>query len=218
MARKSTPAYITEQDVFARRLTEIMQKRGLNQTQLAAKIKAEQETVIQRQTISQYMSGQSKPDTDRLTVLCKALNVSADYLVGLRKDETSDANAQAAIDYTGLSEEAAKKLNAFSKKKDVRAYSDLLSLLICDPDFEWFLGVLEGYFAEEKYIQADFGVSRVVANNKNLAMLAATQGLPNILERISVQFKERYLTTDERLDIFTEKKIAEKEASKNGKH
>ena len=218
MARKSTPAYLTEQDVFARRLTEIMQKRGLNQTQLAAKIKAEQETVIQRQTISQYMSGQSKPDTDRLTVLCKALNVSADYLVGLRKDETSDANAQSAIDYTGLSEEAAKKLNVFSKKKDVRAYSDLLSLLICDPDFEWFLGVLEGYFAEEKYIQTDFGVSRVVANNKNLAMLAVTQGLPNILERISVQFKERYLTTDERLDIFTEKKIAEKEASKNGKH
>ena len=106
MARKSSPAYITEQDVFARRLTEIMEKRGLSQTQLSAKIKEEQQKVIQRQTISQYMSGQSKPDTERLTILCNALNVSADYLLGRSECQTAEANIESAIITTGLSEGA----------------------------------------------------------------------------------------------------------------
>ncbi len=82
MPRKAVPAYETENDVFPKRLKEIMKERGENQTSLAKKI-TEQYVTIQRQTISLYMNGQSKPDTERLTAIAKVLNISADWLLGL---------------------------------------------------------------------------------------------------------------------------------------
>ena len=76
----------TEGKMFAQRLKEAMKGRGLKAATLSAKIKAEQDFTIQRQSISQYMDGQSNPDTERLTAICKALDVSADYLLGLKED------------------------------------------------------------------------------------------------------------------------------------
>ena len=73
----------TEGKLFAQRLKEAMKGRGLKAATLSAKIKAEQDFTIQRQSISQYIDGQSNPDTERLTAICKALDVSADYLLGL---------------------------------------------------------------------------------------------------------------------------------------
>ena len=81
MAREC--ASLTEGKVFARRLREVMEKRGENASTLSAKIKREQSFTLHRQSISQYMVGQSNPDTERLTAICKALDVSADYLLGL---------------------------------------------------------------------------------------------------------------------------------------
>ena len=105
MPRKKEFSYQTEGDIFATRLQEVMKKRGENQTTLAAKI-TEQSCVIQRQSISQYMQGQSKPDTTRLTAICKALKVSADYLLGLSDTERKSPTLRAAVEYTGLSEAA----------------------------------------------------------------------------------------------------------------
>ena len=110
MARKDIPAYITENDIFATRLKTVMGVRGINQTQLSAKIQREQGKVLQRQTISQYLSGQSKPDTERLTLLCNALDVSADYLLGISDIQARDTNLQAVCEYTGLSTEAVQNL------------------------------------------------------------------------------------------------------------
>lgn len=105
MPRKSNPAYSTENSVFATRLREIMKERGENQTSLAEKITSKYVT-IQRQTISLYMNGQSKPDTERLTAIAKALDVSADYLLGLNNVKSMDGNFQQACNYIGLSEGA----------------------------------------------------------------------------------------------------------------
>ena len=92
MPRKNDPAYSTENSVFATRLREIMKERGENQTTLADKITSQYVT-IQRQTISLYMSGQSRPDTERLTAICKTLDVSADWLLGLTDYRTADVAA-----------------------------------------------------------------------------------------------------------------------------
>lgn len=112
MPRKQEYAYQTEGDVFASRLREVMEKRGENQTTLAAKI-TNQSGVIQRQSISQYMQGQSKPDTVRLTGICKALNVSSDYLLGLADHETPDVDLRKACEYIGLSEDAVMTLRQY---------------------------------------------------------------------------------------------------------
>lgn len=103
MPRKKDLPYNTDGDVFATRLREVMEERGVNQTQLSALLLEKYGHAMQRQTISLYMNGQSKPDTERLTLLCKALDVSSDYLLGLSEHETLNADIRAMCEYTGLS-------------------------------------------------------------------------------------------------------------------
>ncbi len=114
MERKKERAYITKDAVFASRLSEIMGDRGLNQTTLQAKILEQSGKTLQRQTISLYMNGQSKPDTERLTLLCNALDVSADYLLGLSQIESNDLMIQEVCEFTGLSERAITNIDRLS--------------------------------------------------------------------------------------------------------
>lgn len=137
MPRKSDTAYKTENSVFATRLREIMRERGENQTSLAEKITAQYVT-IQRQTISLYMNGQSKPDTERLTAIAKVLDVSADYLLGLNHIKNTDGDFQQACNYIGLSEGAVEFLRYIghdpeTPKGDIMPL--VLSLLLEDKNF-----------------------------------------------------------------------------------
>lgn len=110
MPRKDDPAYKTENSVFATRLREIMKERGENQTTLASKI-ASQYVTIQRQTISLYMSGQSKPDTERLTAIAKVLDVSSDWLLGMSDFQEPVAEVRQICNYTGLSASSIRQLH-----------------------------------------------------------------------------------------------------------
>lgn len=104
MPRKGDQAYKTENSIFAARLRKIMKERGENQTTLADKITSQYVT-IQRQTISLYMNGQSKPDTERLTAISKVLDVSTDWLLGISNTQNPDIRVQQICKFTGLSEE-----------------------------------------------------------------------------------------------------------------
>lgn len=99
MPRKEEQAYITENSVFAKRLRELMAERGENQTTLAEKIN------MRRQTVSLYTTGQSEPLASKVAEIARALDVSADYLLGLREVKSTDITIQGVADYTGLSEE-----------------------------------------------------------------------------------------------------------------
>lgn len=116
MPRKNDPAYKTENSVFAARLREIMKERGENQTTLADKITSQYVT-IQRQTISLYMSGQSRPDTERLTALAKTLNVSADWLLGLAEEKSPNMNIRSICRYTGLSEQSIQSIHDYNEER-----------------------------------------------------------------------------------------------------
>lgn len=109
MARKTRASYVTEKDIFPVRLSGVMKERKETQSSLA------QKTGVQRQTISLYMLGQSKPDVDRLTAIAKALCVSADYLLGIVDEETTDADIQSVCNYTGLSSDTVKELHSYSR-------------------------------------------------------------------------------------------------------
>lgn len=67
---------------FAVRLRELAAERKLTQKELA------ELTNLSRQTISVYMSGNNIPDARGIIALCKALEVSADYLLGLTESRT----------------------------------------------------------------------------------------------------------------------------------
>jgi len=83
--------------VFSERLRKITNEQDLSVTALSNL------AGIAQPSLSMYLSGDRLPDAEVITRLCRALNVSADWLLGLSDVRTLDANARAAALYTGLS-------------------------------------------------------------------------------------------------------------------
>ena len=106
--KRNTPAFETENSIFATNLRECMKAKGESQTSLADKIG------VKRQTVSLYMNGQSSPNTEILTDIANALEVSADYLLGLSVVPLVDEDLIAAHEYTGLSPEALQNIRDWS--------------------------------------------------------------------------------------------------------
>ena len=63
---------------FGQRLREVREMRGLTQSKLAELCDIKSPAVL-----SYWESGRNKPDTDKLVVLCHALSVSPNYLLGI---------------------------------------------------------------------------------------------------------------------------------------
>jgi len=115
--------YKGSQSPFAKRLTQLIEKHGLKQREVAEAIE------VQRQTVSLYTKGQALPDVACLVKMTKLFNVSADYLLGLTKTPTLEADKRAVCDYVGLSEPAVDFLHEI--KGDERySRSELLSNMI----------------------------------------------------------------------------------------
>lgn len=120
MARKKVLSFETSQKVFPMRLTSLMVERNINQPQLADVLG------VRRQTISNYANGQSSPDWETLVKIALFFNVSADYLLGLREDPTTDRDVQFVSDYTGLAAEAVETMHRFAFMHNNFLYSHWL--------------------------------------------------------------------------------------------
>ena len=73
---------------FGNRLREIREKRGLSQAQLVKMIaKIEVIQALNSDVIGKYERGERFPSAYKLRDICVALNVSADYLLGLSDKE-----------------------------------------------------------------------------------------------------------------------------------
>lgn len=64
-------------EMFRLRLKEALQAKNYTQTDLARKTK------ISNPTISCYIKGTRMPRVDHLFAICKCLNVSSDWMIGL---------------------------------------------------------------------------------------------------------------------------------------
>lgn len=69
------------EDVFTTRFREAVAQSGMTQQTLADK------THLSKQVISDFKMGKSYPSLQTLRILCTALEVSADYLIGLESDD-----------------------------------------------------------------------------------------------------------------------------------
>lgn len=106
MARKAQPSYITEQGIFPQRLKALMDETKTTQKTLGAAIG------MRPQTVSLYMNGQSSPDINCLYRIASYFNVSADWLIGMPGSvKVISADAEAALKYTGLTEDALSTLH-----------------------------------------------------------------------------------------------------------
>lgn len=92
-------------ETFADKLKELRTNKKLSQTELAEKLG------VSRGSISFYENGERTADIDFVYKAAQFFNVSADYLLGRTGTKTQDMSIRAICDYTGLSDEAVKKLN-----------------------------------------------------------------------------------------------------------
>lgn len=65
---------------FGERLRQAREKRGINQTELAAKAE------LQPSAIGHFEKNRRKPSFANIRILAKALNVTSDYLLGRTDD------------------------------------------------------------------------------------------------------------------------------------
>ena len=70
---------------------------------------------VKRQTVSLYMSGQSKPDVDQLCKIAHFFGVSSDYLICISDVQSTDEQMQQVCRFTGLSEKALEKLKKWGE-------------------------------------------------------------------------------------------------------
>jgi transcriptional regulator with XRE-family HTH domain len=124
------------------RLTKLIEQHGLKQREVAEALE------VQRQTVSLYTKGQALPDIACLVKMTKLFNVSADYLLGLTKTPTLEADKRAVCDYVGLSELAVDYLHEI---KDDERYSrsELLSNMISNEHFDEFTARIQEFVSED---------------------------------------------------------------------
>jgi transcriptional regulator with XRE-family HTH domain len=99
-------------------------------------------TGIPKSTLNGYRNGNSEPKLDAIVKLAKGMNVSTDYLLGIKKSKSPNYGIDYIIEKTGLSEEAVENLIRLKG-----TYKDSLIKLIS------FLIEEDLYYPEEEYSQ-----------------------------------------------------------------
>jgi len=94
-----------EKSTFGKRLGDIMQNNGITRGALKNK------TGISLQSIGNYLNDKRKPDCEMVTEIAKALDVSADYLLGLSDTPLRNETVQGVHKVTGLWGRAIVKLH-----------------------------------------------------------------------------------------------------------
>lgn len=93
-------------NIIGKRITAALATKNVMQKQLAERLG------VKANIVSYWCSGQRTPNADQIAEIAKALDVSADYLLGLTKSQTTDKDLQYICDYTGLSNRVVRLLHA----------------------------------------------------------------------------------------------------------
>ena len=95
----------TENQTFLERFRNLFNEKGCSQVELANAVGS------YRSTVASWLDGKSVPNAYMLKALADYFSVSADYLLCSSNVRSSDVNVKAAMEYTGLSEEAVEWLH-----------------------------------------------------------------------------------------------------------
>lgn len=107
---------MSQNDIIAKRLSELRKEKGYTQDEVARMIN------VKRATIANYESGNRAPDHVTMIALADIYGVSCDYIIRGVKSEFADIHR-----ITGLSNEAIEKLN---KYKESLVYSKAIDYLL----------------------------------------------------------------------------------------
>ncbi|MDE7172284.1 MAG: helix-turn-helix domain-containing protein [Oscillospiraceae bacterium] len=124
------------ESTFGKRLAVIMQKKDISRATL------KDATGISLQSISNYLKDKRKPDCEMVAEIAKALNISADYLLGLSEVSTRNETIQGINKETGLWENAIAILKTEKVCGD-NNMSDFVSYLVMNTNFQKLISAIK---------------------------------------------------------------------------
>lgn len=104
MARSKKELNEKYQSPFASRLRELMDTSKMTQDTLAQKIGKT------RQTVSQYVNGDSEPGYSTLVKIAEIFNTTTDYLLGVTNAKSISTDERTIVDKTGIKESNLSKI------------------------------------------------------------------------------------------------------------
>jgi transcriptional regulator with XRE-family HTH domain len=102
---KQTTKSSAKNQTFLERFRDLFNEKGCSQVELANAIGSA------RGTVATWLDGKTAPNVYMVKALAEYFSVSADYLLCISDTRSSDVNVKAAMEYTGLSEEAIEWLH-----------------------------------------------------------------------------------------------------------
>ena len=115
MARANSKPRKNEQKITQDRINELYRESGTSLAKMAASVG------ISPASLQNYTSGERTPDAQGIVKLCKAFNVSADWLLGLSDVKKPDTDLSAVCEYTGLSEKAVDNIRNITHRRPISA-------------------------------------------------------------------------------------------------
>lgn len=160
---------------FAENLQSIRKEKLLSQEELAEKIG------VSRQAISKWEQGSGYPETEKLLILSKELNVSLDYLMlgETRNDMSEIKSSQNIIVPTGKI-----TIKSFDGKSIINCYKVLASRVMfkarADEPQYWLIGVNSGAFwGENSIILGWYASEEKIKNEMDDIAEAIKKGIPS---------------------------------------
>lgn len=141
-------------EIFSQRLVQLREDRGITQQTLADDLK------ITRQSLSLYEKAERTINIDLLVKIANYFNVSADYLLGLNENATTDTDLKAVCDYTGLNEKSVHLLNLLNKVKKLNI-SEMQPPIIDILD-NFILNINDYYYKALYLLQHAIGTTRPI--------------------------------------------------------
>ena len=168
-------------DPFPSRLRDLMKANHTNQTKVAEIL-----NLKNRQSVTGYIDGSTLPTIDKVLALAEYFHVSSDFLLGIKDVQSTNSSLQAACEYTGLTEQAAKNLCKIRDKNALTGLNLLLSsplIEVLGDDIVRFADSCETYFS---------GDSNLVAHaKKNFPQLEILSGY-DLIEHKRRQAVDRF--------------------------
>lgn len=106
----------TNMQTFLVRFRDLFNEKGCSQEELGKAIGAA------RSTVATWLDGRTTPNANMVKSIAEYFSVSADYLLCISNTRSSDVNVKAAMEYTGLTEEA---INCLHRGFDYPEYYEM---------------------------------------------------------------------------------------------
>ncbi len=136
------------------------------------------------QAVNQYKQGVSFPKMEKLIKIAHYFHCSLDYLIGLSDATNPDDTLQTIHKATGLSQDAIFKLNNIANGEDADTFPRIISVIIENRDFEYFLNILSSLISLDG--KSDLEPVTVNIDGKDLSLFPDTH-LMAVLQSVFVR-------------------------------